>query len=143
MKMSDIKALLKAGKIRGYKAHEAPKRDDLPPALGNGHVRNPGHKERLDAALVELCRERGLPLFREQRFHAMRKWRLDFLIPGRQPIAIEYEGLGYGKTGHTESHRYTDNTDKYNAAQMAGILVLRYTFSNWQQCCDDVKMFFL
>jgi hypothetical protein len=102
-------------------------------------------KMALHWALKAQCQKYGRPLFEEQRFHETRKWRLDYLIPGRTPVGIEYEGLlgGNMKTGHTESDRYTGNCDKYNAAALAGIVVLRYTHSNWGQAVADLEMFFL
>jgi hypothetical protein len=109
-------------------------------------------KMALHWALKALCQKYGRPLFEEQRFHETRMWRFDYLIPGCKgfrgsptAVAIEYEGLlgGKQKTGHTESKRYTGNCDKYNAAALAGIVVLRYTHINWGQAVADLEMFFL
>lgn len=103
-----------------------------------------GSKLSLHYALKAICEKYALPLFEEQVFHEKRKWRLDYLIPlPGGPVGIEYEGLGFGKTGHTESDRYTDNCTKYNAAAAAGITVLRYTFSNWGQAVTDLENFFI
>lgn len=83
-------------------------------------------------------------LLAEQRFHLWRKWRLDFVITGRgRAVAIEYEGLGYKKTGHTSSEGYTDNCTKYNAAAAAGLPILRYTYLNYEESVVDLKNIFL
>lgn len=141
MKLKDVNKLLADGKIRGITDLGSPGLKKKASGSTNAPRILTTHRKGLQMALEAFCRERGLPLFREQMFHVQRKWRFDYLIPGCRVIAIEYEGLGYGKTGHTESHRYTDNTDKYNAAAAAGITVLRYTFANWQQCVEELKIF--
>jgi len=145
MNMKDIKALAAAGKIRGYKALEGPKRADLPGVRGKTLQRDPGHKGRLGKALDEFCRENGLALFQEQRFHESRKWRIDWMIIGIPGVVlgIEYEGLSYKKSGHTTSEAYSDNTVKYNAAAASGIKILRYTYSTYNQCIEDLKMFWI
>lgn len=90
-------------------------------------------KEWVAQALLQWANKRCLILWQEKRFHPDRKWRFDWAImKGDQPwIAVEYEGLAFKKTGHTESHRYSDNTDKYNAAAAMGITVFRITYLNY------------
>lgn len=76
------------------------------------------------------CHLRTIQLQEEYKFHPLRKWRFDWAIEARK-IAIEYEGLGFKKTGHTESDRYSGNTDKYNAAAVMGWTVFRITYLNY------------
>lgn len=146
MNMKDIERLQKEGKIRGFKAPPV----TAPPAgLPKGPSSMPKTKAAFKMALEYLCKDYGLPLFHEQMFHGKRKWRFDFLIPwvdinGKSsPLALEYEGLISDKSGHTTIRGFTDNTDKYREAALAGIIVLRYTALNYTQATNDLKMFFL
>lgn len=140
MNMKDIQRLQQEGKIRGFKAPPV----TAPPAgLPKAQATMTKTKAAFKMALEYLCKEYGLPLFTEQMFHVKRKWRLDFIIPGTPAIALEYEGLMSEQSGHTTIRGFTDNTEKYNAAGLAGILVLRYTALNYPQATDDLKMFFL
>jgi very-short-patch-repair endonuclease len=64
---------------------------------------------------------------REYRFHPERKWRFDFAWPDLK-VAVEVEGLTYGAGGrHQRVGGYQGDLEKYNAAAMAGWLVLRFT----------------
>lgn len=138
MNMKDIHALLKSGRIVGFKAHAG--RQSKVAAFRTSNTET-GPKIALKFALEEFCKEQGLPLFAEQRFHVERKWRFDFLIPSR-PVAIEYEGIfsrDARRNGHQNQTHYTKDTDKYRAAAMQGIMVLRYTAKNYQQCIPDLK----
>lgn len=140
MNMKDIERMAKEGKIRGFKAPPV----TVPPAgLPKGPSTMPKTKAAFKMALEYLCKDYGLPLFHEQMFHGKRKWRFDFLIPGTPAIALEYEGLISEKSVHTTIGGFTGNTEKYNAAGLAGILVLRYTALNYTQATNDLKMFFL
>ncbi len=71
----------------------------------------------------------GLPApEREYRFHDTRRWRFDFAWPALL-ISAEIEGgVWMGKAGrHTSPQGYIADCEKYNEAQMAGWLVLRFT----------------
>ena len=143
MNEKQIKALLKAGKIRGYTVVVAGGRGE-----GKTHatkvLRGSAAKTGLEESLKKLCHENRIPLFYEQRFHVERRWRFDWLlITPKGPVAIEYEGLAYHRTGHTSSDGYSDNTTKYREAAKQGIVVLRYTYQNFEQCVTDLKMSFL
>lgn len=70
----------------------------------------------------------------EYAFDANRRWRFDFAIPDIK-VAIEYEGIMVteatgGKSRHTTADGYTADCEKYNAAAIAGWVVLRYTAKN-------------
>jgi very-short-patch-repair endonuclease len=63
---------------------------------------------------------------REWRFHPTRMWRLDFCWPGRK-LAVEVEGGVWSGGRHTRGAGFIKDAEKYNAAAMAGICVLRFT----------------
>lgn len=71
-------------------------------------------------------------------FHPSRKWRFDIAIPERK-IAIEYEGIFSAKSRHTSVKGFTGDCDKYNAAQLLGWIVLRYTAKNYKNFFNDIK----
>lgn len=62
---------------------------------------------------------------REYRFHPTRKWAFDFAWE-RQKVAVEIEGGIYSGGRHTRGSGFTRDCDKYNAAQIAGWIVLRF-----------------
>ena len=61
----------------------------------------------------------------EHRFHATRKWRLDFAWP-REKVAVEVEGGVYGRGRHVRPAGFIADCEKYNAAAQLGWLVLRF-----------------
>lgn len=125
-----LDALLKAGKIKAYKANEQTKNKVVKKVTR--YAQGEAAKAWIDSFLQEWTAARGLSLRKEFPFHPTRKWRFDFAIEDRK-LAVEYEGLlGWGrKTGHTDSKGYTANTDKYNAAAALGWMVIRVTFLNY------------
>jgi len=82
----------------------------------------------LEAEFLFLCRALGLPEpEREYRFDPVRKWRFDFCWPAAR-LSVECEGGVWMKNGrHTTGKGYSDDAEKYNAASLAGFLVLRFT----------------
>ena len=62
----------------------------------------------------------------EYRFHPVRRWRFDHANP-EYKVAIEYEGGIWTGGRHTRGTGYKNDCDKYNAAQVLGWRVLRYT----------------
>lgn len=130
--LKNIQALLAAGKIRGYTLYGTAQ---SPPIRGRGKKnqnskRGDVAKDWLTLFLLAWCQERAYFLNEEFRFHDERKWRFDYAIRAVK-IAVEYEGLGFQKTGHTTSEGYTANTDKYNTAAAAGWTVFRVTYKNY------------
>lgn len=74
----------------------------------------------------------------EMKFHPTREWRFDITIPSLQ-CAVEYEGIFSEKSRHTGMKGYTEDSNKYNAAQLLGWTVLRYTAKNYKNFIDDLK----
>ncbi len=67
---------------------------------------------------------------REYRFHATRKWRFDIAWP-QLKVALEREGSAWVNGRLVSRHRsdkgYAADCEKYNAAQVAGWMVVRAT----------------
>ena len=79
----------------------------------------------LAAQFEHLWRTWGGPeLVQEYRFHPVRKWRLDYYHAPTK-TAVELEGGLYSNGRHTRASGYQGDIDKYNAAAMLGITVLR------------------
>ena len=62
----------------------------------------------------------------EVRFHPKRKWRFDYAWRDLK-IAIEVEGVTPGGGRHQRMIGYEGDCTKYNAAQLLGWIVLRFT----------------
>lgn len=85
---------------------------------------------KLEQKAEWILKSLGVAYEREYRFDPKRRWRIDFYIPEGE-IGIEIEGgiwLG-GRGGHTSGKGYNNNCEKYNAAAIRGITILRYTAS--------------
>ncbi|AZY50856.1 hypothetical protein ACLQ9F_12010 [Bordetella avium] len=63
---------------------------------------------------------------REFRFAPPRRWRFDFAWP-EQKFAVEIEGGVWTSGRHTRGAGFVADTEKYNAAALAGWKVLRFT----------------
>lgn len=63
---------------------------------------------------------------REHRFDPSRRWRFDFAYP-EQRIAIEVEGGSWVAGRHARGLGFEKDIEKYNAAAVAGWMVLRFT----------------
>jgi very-short-patch-repair endonuclease len=76
---------------------------------------------------VLLCRAHGLPEpEREFWFARPRRWRFDYAFVDRR-LAVEVEGGAFTRGRHTRGAGFVADLVKYNAAAVAGWLVLRYT----------------
>lgn len=73
----------------------------------------------------------------EYKFHPKRKWRADYALVDKM-LLIEYEGIFGGKSRHTNNIGYVNDAEKYNAAQILGFTVLRYTAMNYKNVEQDV-----
>ena len=74
----------------------------------------------------------------ESTFHPTRKWRADIAIPSLN-VLIEWEGVMSAKSRHTSVTGFTNDCEKYNAAQLLGWKVLRYTVINKSQFFTDIE----
>lgn len=69
----------------------------------------------------------GLPApQREYLFHKKRRWRFDLAWPALL-IAVEVEGGIWVGGRHVRGEGYEADCEKYNEAQLAGWMVLRFT----------------
>lgn len=77
----------------------------------------------MEAHLQEL----GLvPVEREFRFHAKRKWRADFAVPTRR-LLIEIDGAVWVQGRHTRGKGYIADMEKRNTAVCEGWRPLTFT----------------
>lgn len=92
-------------------------------------LRTPRRKKvsKLEQLLARQIAHAQLPApQREYRFHAVRKWRFDFVwLPQR--LAAEVEGAVFGRGRHTRGSGFASDADKYNTALLDGWRVLRFT----------------
>jgi hypothetical protein len=70
------------------------------------------------------CLLNGPSLVKEYRFHVARRWKFDYY---HEPTmtAIELEGGLYSGGRHSRAEGYLSDIEKYNAASMQGIVILR------------------
>jgi very-short-patch-repair endonuclease len=79
-----------------------------------------------EEAFALHCRVDGLNPIREHAFHPSRKWQLDFFFPERK-IGVEIEGGTWQLGRHQRPGGFKADCEKYNAAALMGITILRYT----------------
>jgi hypothetical protein len=74
-----------------------------------------------------LCLACGLPEPTPEHYFALpRKWRFDWAWPDRK-IALEQEGGAWTGGRHTRGKGFLNDMEKYNAAALAGWLLIRAT----------------
>jgi very-short-patch-repair endonuclease len=95
-------------------------------------------KYPLFVKLIE--QETGCRVQEEYRFHPYRRWRFDIAVPDLM-VAVEIEGGIWSGGRHTRGKGYQGDMEKYNAAQMLGWKVLRYTPDQVSVCLQDLKQF--
>lgn len=78
--------------------------------------------------LQKHLKELGLKFETEHRFHPVRLWRFDVILPDHR-IAIEIQGSIWAgrKGGHTGGHGMQRDMDKRNAGVMLGWRVLTFS----------------
>ena len=74
----------------------------------------------------------------EYRFHPTRRWRFDIAFPDWK-IAIEIEGITPNVGRHQRMGGYEKDCEKYNAAQLLGWIVLRYSPRQIRKELDAVR----
>jgi very-short-patch-repair endonuclease len=76
---------------------------------------------------LALCASRGLPEpTPEYRFHATRRWRLDYAFVAER-VAVEVEGGVWTSGRHTRGSGFLRDIEKYNQLAAAGWRLLRCT----------------
>ena len=129
--LAHIEKLKKEGRIKNYQViGKPPTPDELKQAKPEA--------EGLQFIKKELDKNK-IGYLTELQFAKPRKFRFDIAIPALK-IAIEYEGLAFKKTGHTTSDGYTKNCEKYNLAASQGWRLYRYTFKNYKDFENDLKI---
>ncbi|MBO9592751.1 MAG: hypothetical protein J7599_07555 [Niabella sp.] len=99
-------------------------------------------KMSIEASLFEFCQVRGIVLYGEYRFAEERAWRLDYFFEFQgKRYGVEYEGIISDKSRHTGIKGYSGDTDKYRAAALAGIIIMRYTALNYGSLKEDLETF--
>lgn len=84
-------------------------------------------KSRLEETLVTQLSALRVPAFeREFKFDPGRRWRADFAWPDER-LLVEVEGGQWIAGRHQRGKGYFKDCDKYNAAQLNGYKVLRFT----------------
>lgn len=77
--------------------------------------------------LAQQIQLAGLPMPQaEYPFAKPRRWRADWAWPDRMLLA-EREGATWTRGRHSRGAGYRKDCEKYNAAQMLGYTVLRFT----------------
>jgi len=72
-----------------------------------------------------LCEIEGIPKPEtEYRFHANRKWRMDYAWPAKK-VFLEVEGGVFSGGRHTRGKGFVADMEKYNAAAAAGWTLIR------------------
>lgn len=67
----------------------------------------------------------------EHGFSPSRRWRLDFALPA-QKIGFEYEGGIFANGRHSRGLGLSNDAEKYNAAQLLGWRVFRFTSEHFK-----------
>lgn len=135
-KQNDIIKLVKASACAHLNGHLLDKPlENRNKRIGksNKRVEKPSkEKTWIATQLWAWSKEKGIDLTDEHVFAKGRKFRFDWAFLDLK-IAIEYEGLFSEKSGHTTVTGYTENTDKYNLAQLLGWVVIRVTALNYKK----------
>ena len=123
--VNEYRALKASGGLEAEVARRFPRSKDapaIPQAL------SPGEEGLARQLTAEVEAGRLRPPLREYRFHPNRQWRADFAWP-EVLVLVEVEGglSGFGR--HQRKGGYEADCEKYNAASMAGWLVLRYPYA--------------
>jgi hypothetical protein len=112
----------------------SPRRQSLPARRTRSGASRPKTAPAASAASLDYAEAlliqiqlAGLPEpQREFAFHRKRKWRFDLAWP-ELLIAVEIEGGIWTGGRHVRGEGYEGDCEKYNEAQLAGWMVLRFT----------------
>jgi len=87
-------------------------------------------KQELKDKFEWICKLNKIELDEtEYMFHATRKWRADYAWPERK-LLVELEGGVFSGGRHTRPMGFIGDCDKYNAAELDGWTLLRYTIEH-------------
>jgi very-short-patch-repair endonuclease len=134
------------------------KKADLRPAKasGNGKVAKGAQKPRKsrsgafkphsgskgEIAFAAQLEQAGITGWvREYRFAPPKRWRFDFAWPEKR-FAVEIEGAIWSQGRHSRGSGVVGDMEKYNAAALAGWVVLRFTTEQAESgfALDTVRM---
>lgn len=89
--------------------------------------RKPKAKAVTKEAFALYCTTYGVPLAKDEHyFHDARGWRFDFAWPAEM-VALEIEGGVWIQGRHSRGKGQIEDMAKYNAAALAGWVLLRCT----------------
>jgi len=101
--------------------------------------KNTGLRKSEQLAHIKLVlKAMGIAFVEEATFHPTRKWRFDVAISPLK-IAIEYNGVFSAKSRHLTAVGHSGDTDKLNAAQVLGWVVLQYTPLTYKNFANDIE----
>lgn len=82
-------------------------------------------RSELETELAFQLKAKRIPFEREVTCVPGRRWRVDFLLPGR--IAVEVEGGSWTQGRHTRGKGFESLCEKHNEHELQGILLLHVT----------------
>jgi hypothetical protein len=130
MKMTTEQLLKQGYNIKNGKATKTPK------APRPTKIPKPDKAKQVFGELTLMLKKMNIPYSHELQFHHARKWRFDLAAPSLK-LAWEYEGIYSTHSRHTNNKGYSQDTTKYNQAQILGWKVLRYTATTKTQIIPD------
>lgn len=125
------------------KNKNAPKQDAKAKARARSLKREAA--EQANRLFAEVCVKEGLPVPKaEHKFHPTRKWRIDYFFRrGDLKLGLEIEGGAWTGGRHTRGKGFLGDIEKYNAAAIEGITILRTTPNQlFSQGVSDVVKWF-
>ncbi len=85
-------------------------------------------REKPQRALLFQLAAAKIQAIPEYPFHSTRKWRLDVVIAGAEPLlAVEIDGGGFIQGRHSRGLGIENDCEKFAAAMLAGWRILRVT----------------
>jgi hypothetical protein len=82
-------------------------------------------RSELEAELALQLRAKRIPFEREVTLIPGRRFRVDFLLPGR--VAVEVEGGSWNQGRHTRGAGFASLCEKHNEHELQGVLLLHVT----------------
>lgn len=82
-------------------------------------------RSHLEQELAFQLRAKRIPYEREVTVVPGRRFRVDFLLPGR--VAVEVEGGNWSRGRHTRGAGFESLCEKHNEHELEGVLLLHVT----------------